>query len=949
MSEEILKALTQLFAIISKQDEGVSENERQYVIRFFQQELDQDSVKEYVELYDQFSKTTDDGKNKLTSVKDSVKTLGICRKINKTLTQKQKVIVLIKILEMVGSDRNFSAQRMQIINTVSTVFNIVEEEYRMIESFATADDFEDALRKGNLAFIRVKSVDLYFTRSVGNDNNTLNGFVMQPGRIYLFSHGSTIKTQNSDALFYGDVVSHFNEEIRTTRLSFNADIEEFAFKNGTIGLRNVTVSEGPGKLIGIMGASGAGKTTLLNVLAGLEKPTKGTIRINGIDIHKDKDNIHGVIGYVSQDDLLIEELTVYENLYYNTKLCFGHATEEEIATRIDKVLTDLGLDQRKHLRVGGALDKTISGGQRKRLNIALELIREPAVMFLDEPTSGLSSRDSENVIDLLKELSLKGKLVFVVIHQPSSDIYKIFDKMIIMDTGGYPAYYGSPVEAVKYFKKATLQADANRGQCEVCGNVNPEQIFNIIEARVVDEYGQVTQKRKVSPPQWFEMFKSNFKFSKLEDETEQPPRSLDLPGKIKQAITFGARDLRSKISNRQYMIINLLEAPLLGVLLAFIVKYKTSAKATEYVFRFNDNIPAFLLMSVVVALFMGLTVSAEEIIRDRKILKRESFLHLSWNSYVASKAGILFTMSAIQMFLFVVVSHWILEIKGMTIAFWFVLFSTACFANLLGLNISAAFKSAVTVYILIPLLLIPQMILSGLLFSYDKLNNAISQRGKVPLMADMMVSRWAFEAMTVHQFVENEYERSFYKYHREQSQANFKATFLAEELRKRNAANEMDIIRKVLRFEPFPGAGSVTQSDLDDWLNKYQKHYRKVYNNSELIIDKLMAFHEKTGWSVNDYKNAYYNESLHDLVRNINAGDPVIEYRGELVQQLDPIFQAPTPNWIGDYRTAFFLPEKNLFGAIVPTYTFNMIAIWLMCLTLYITLAARIPQRLARR
>ncbi|MEJ0031896.1 MAG: ATP-binding cassette domain-containing protein [Bacteroidota bacterium] len=922
MSEEILKALTQLFAIISKQDDGVSENERQYVIRFFQQELDQDSVKEYVELYDQYSKT-EDGKSKLTSVKDSVKTLGICRKINKTLTQKQKVIVLIKILEMVGSDRNFSAQRMQIINTVSTVFNIVDDEYKLIESFATAEDFnfEGLFVKNGLGFMRVKSVDLYFSRYIGHDSNYLNGFVMQPGRIYLFSHGSTIKTQSADALFYGDVVSHFNEEIRTTRLSFNADVEEFRFKNGAVGLRNVMVSEGPGKLIGIMGASGAGKTTLLNVLAGLEKPSKGNIKINGIDIHRDKDNIHGVIGYVSQDDLLIEELTVHENLYYNTRLCFGRAPEEEINSKIDRVLNDLGLEQRRNLRVGGALDKTISGGQRKRLNIALELIREPAVLFLDEPTSGLSSRDSENVIDLLKELSLKGKLVFVVIHQPSSDIYKIFDKMIIMDTGGYPAYYGSPVEAVKYFKKATLQADSNRGQCEVCGNVNPEQIFNIIEARVVDEYGQVTSKRKISPPQWFEMFKTSFRFTKLEDETEKPPKSLDLPNRLKQAVTFAARDLRSKISNRQYMLINLLEAPLLGVLLAFIVKYKTSPQATEYIYRFNDNVPAFLLMSVVVALFMGLTVSAEEIIRDRKILKRESFLHLSWNSYVASKTGILFTMSAIQMFLFVVVSHWILEIKGMTISTWFVLFSTACFANLLGLNISAGFKSAVTVYILIPLLLIPQMILSGLLFSYDKLNNAISQRGKVPLIADMMVSRWAFEAMAVHQFINNEYEESFYKYHKEQSQANFKATFLGEELRKRGAMS-------------------------DDSTTKYQKHYRQIFNNSSTIIDKLMAFHEKRGWSVNENKNEYFNESLSDLVRNINAGDPLIEYRGDLVQQIDPIFQSPTPSGVFDYRTAFFLPQKNLLGATVPTYIFNMLVIWMMCLVLYLTLATKVPQRI---
>src|SRR5690606_26236740 len=136
MSEEILKALTQLFAIITKQDSGVTEGERQFVHNFFQTELDQDSVKEYLELYDQFSgygkEGEEDTKKKLTSVKDSVKTLGICKKINKTLTQKQKVVVLIKLLELVGTDKNFSSQRMEIINTVSTVFNIESSEYQLI-------------------------------------------------------------------------------------------------------------------------------------------------------------------------------------------------------------------------------------------------------------------------------------------------------------------------------------------------------------------------------------------------------------------------------------------------------------------------------------------------------------------------------------------------------------------------------------------------------------------------------------------------------------------------------------------------------------------------------------------------------------------------------------------------------------------------------------------------
>lgn len=1010
MSEEILKALTQLFAIITKQDGGVTERERQFVINFFQTELDRDSIKEYIELYDQFSgygkADEDDGKSKLTSVKDSVKTLGICKKINKTLTQKQKVVVLIKLLELVSTDKNFSPQRMEIINTVSTVFNIDKDEYQLIESFVTTEDaksldYSDIILlnsaasaeegkhhkhvhghiEGSLVFMRIQSVEMYFTKYMGEELNILNGFTMQPNRVYLFSHGSTIKTQAGDALYYSDLVANFNEELKTAKLSFNVTIDELKFPNGAIGLRNVVISEGPGKLIGIMGASGAGKTTLLNVLAGLVKPTKGHILVNGFDIHTQKDRIHGVIGYVSQDDLLIEELTVYENLYYNAKLCFSNFTEEQLQKRVMEVLENLGLDQRKDLKVGNVLEKTISGGQRKRLNIALELIREPAILFLDEPTSGLSSRDSENVIDLLKELSLKGKLIYVVIHQPSSDIYKMFDKMIIMDVGGFPAYNGHPVEAVTYFKKSTHQVDSNRGQCETCGNVNPEQIFNIIEAKVVDEYGQPTSKRKITPPQWYDLYKENFRINKVEDIKEEPPHSLSLPNKLKQTIIFATRDTLSKLSNKQYLLINLLEAPLLAFILAIIIKYKSAPGGKEYIFRFNENFPAYMLMSIIVALFMGLTVSAEEIIRDRKILRRESFLNLSWNSYLVSKIMILFTMSAIQTFTFVLVGNLILEIEwSMFVPFWIALFTTSCLANVLGLNISSAFNSAVTVYVMIPLLLIPQMILSGLLFSFDRLNDFISTKGKVPIVADMMASRWAYEAIAVYQFKNNSYEQPFYDFEKYESQTDFHSSFLVDELNKKrkyiadNLNEKSDSIKAILTKDlnliqttlqndyykrglekelstPWTLATFTPEFDkkLEDFLTAYKKFYLEGYNRAvterEKVIFKLEN-DKSTDYRLNDYKNKYFNESLADLVQNISEKNRILEYNGQLFQQINPIFLSPNPKSPLDYRAHFFAPEKKMFGQIISTYTFNMMVIWLMTIVLYITLYFELMRKL---
>ena len=1019
MSEEILKALTQLFAIITKQDGGVTEIERKFVIGFFQQELDQDSVKEYLELYDKFvgynqeedeeedEKEKQKKARKLTSVRDSVKTLAICKKINKTLTQKQKVVVLIKILELVASDKNFTPQRMEIIDTVSTVFKFKKEEYKLIESFVLSEhssslNSEDILvvnsgieslladtgvttsespaeenlkkyihteLKGEIIFMKVNSVDMYFVQYIGKEELVLNGFIMKPKQVYLYSHGSTIKTPKGAALYYSDVTSQFNLEAVHAKLSFNAYDLAFRFPNGDTGLRNINISEGPGNLIGIMGASGAGKTTLLNVLAGIEKPSEGKILINGYDLHTEKEKLQGVIGYVSQDDLLIEELTVYQNLYYNAKLCFAGTSEEELHKRVIDTLESLGLEQRKNLKVGSVLDKTISGGQRKRLNIALELIREPAVLFVDEPTSGLSSRDSENVIDLLKELSLKGKLIFVVIHQPSSDIYKMFDKMYIMDTGGFPIYYGNPVEAVAYFKKATNQVDSDRGQCPTCSNVNPEQIFNIIEAKVVDEYGQLTNKRKVNPMQWHEQFGEKFKVDKVDDLKDLPPQGLSLPSRLKQTLIFTTRDTLAKIGNKQYLLINLLEAPLLALILSFIIRYHTRE---EYFFRFNENIPAYIMMAIVVCLFMGLSVSAEEIIRDRKILKRESFLNLSWNSYLTSKLLILFSLSAIQAFTFVLIGNLVLEIQGMTIAFWFVLFTVSCMANVLGLNISSAFNSAVTVYIMIPLLLIPQMILSGLLFPFDKLNNTISNRGKVPVVADMMASRWAYEAMATYQFKNNSYNFPSYQFEQKARTADFKSNYLVGKLNEslsfvqKNKQSENDSIQQLVanKFrllqneisrEPFQKGleglslremevGQISPDiakKLESYFESLRLHYLETYQLAETKLEQLVILRSQMepGFNVNDYKNLYFNESLSDLVRNVGTEDRIIEGDGEFLQLIDPVYNIPAnPSHALDYRTHFFAPQKHFLGMYFDTYTFNLVVIWLMTAFLYCTL-----------
>ena len=204
--------------------------------------------------------------------------------------------------------------------------------------------------------------------------------------------------------------------------------------------------------------------------------------------------------FVSKPKNTVE--TFFENLKFSAELSLGGATEEERLERVESTLRRLGLWEIRNLRVGSVMDKCISGGQRKRLSIALELIREPAVLFVDEPTSGLSSRDSEHIMDILKELTLRGKIVFVVIHQPSSDIFKLFDRLLVLDVGGYPVYQDNPMECLEYLKKMSNQVQVNEAMCATCGTVNPEEIFDTIASYTVDEYGHLTESRRVSPEEW---------------------------------------------------------------------------------------------------------------------------------------------------------------------------------------------------------------------------------------------------------------------------------------------------------------------------------------------------------------------------------------------------------------------------------------------------------------
>ena len=998
MSEPILMALVQLFAIVSASGRNTnSESTRTIVASFLKAHLSSQELEEYLKLFDElyfFHQPIDDTQEALDT---AAKVRDICQKVNKGLQLKDKVIVFLKFLEYLEEEHGRAAEvAIPIIQEEEDYLQIIAETFNLSQPLSTnclafiLDPNRSSFDRDNLLIIDSKEhpeeqkqmyrenldgqililyiplIHSFICRYLGQDDINLNGNHLVPYRSVILNHGSILTSLKLSPVYYTDLAARFLHTKEIIPIEYSGKEIEFRFKNSTNGIHPFSFTASSGELIGVMGGSGVGKSTLLNLLNGNLPLTNGNIKINGYDLHRDHEQLQGIIGFVPQDDLLIEELTVFQNLYYNAKLCFSEFNKSQILRSVMKSLSDIGLAGIKSLKVGGPLNKFISGGQRKRLNIALELIREPSVLFVDEPTSGLSSMDSEMVMLLLKEQTLKGRLVVVNIHQPSSDIFKLFDKLLILDKGGYPIYFGNPIDALAYFKTLSSHVNPTESECANCGYVNPEQILQITEAKVINEYGKLSANRKTNPHEWYEHFRKNIqpKLKITSAKRMLPTHHFKVPNLFKQFQLFGTRNFLSKITNKQYLLINLLEAPVLAAVLAILMRYYPG---DTYIFGMNSNLVAYLFMSVVVALFFGMMVSAEEIIHDQKILKREAFLHLSRWSYLNSKIALLFALSAIQALSFVLVGNLILEIKGMMLSFFLILFTTSCFANMAGLNISSGMKSVVAIYILIPFILVPQLLLSGTIVPFDNLNPAISSRQNVPVVGDLMASRWAYEALAVHQFKRNRYEKIFYPYDKKMSyysyissyeiptlqaeldacQRNLKLALASKQTKKYFAILTYEIPRlsKEAGFEDYLHLKDLSQEAFTEEVKVHSKSYLDSlsrYFSSRLsgVTSHRDALYERL---VNEMgqdqlfamRQAYYNQNLADFALNQNSTTKIIEAKGKLIRKKDPIFMDPTSR-IG--RAQFYAPYKNLFGLHIDTFWFNFGVIWLMTIVLYFAL-----------
>lgn len=581
------------------------------------------------------------------------------------------------------------------------------------------------------------------------------------------------KVGNGEAIFIGKNVISIDEKnfiIKRQYFSFKSFVVnnlEYYFDRKTKGIDNISLEAERGEMIAIMGPSGSGKSTLLNLMNGNYKPASGEIFVNSLSFDKYYDFIKRYIGYVPQDDLILENLTVFENLYYGARLRFPDMDKNGAEKLVNSVLKDIDLLEKKNATVGSINKKFLSGGERKRLNIGLELLSDSEIFFIDEPTSGLSSSDAEKITEVLKRIALKGKIVFVAIHQPSSRIYQNFDKVAVLDKGGKLAYFGDIYAAVEYFRIATGFSQVKKE--EFYSDVNPEILLNVLEEPLKNIDGTSLDIRKFSPDEWKERFsifsQDEIKMkTEIKDDIVLPDSNKVKHGFLSQFRTLFMRNFKNKLRNRSNILITFIEAPLLAFISSFILRYDNYNDT--YTLYSNTQIKIFIFVTVIITLFLGVTNSITEIIGDRHILIREKFFDIKNRNYFVAKFTTLSIFAIVQNILYVFISFYILKIKEMH--FHYILFlSTVSLCGIaIGLFISSikqlSEKAALNI---VPLILIPQIILGGSLLKYEDMNRQLTNFRKVsiPVIAEIMPSRWAYEGLIVMQDSYNSFSNNINK------------------------------------------------------------------------------------------------------------------------------------------------------------------------------------------
>jgi ABC-type multidrug transport system ATPase subunit len=500
----------------------------------------------------------------------------------------------------------------------------------------------------------------------------------------------------------------------------------------------------PGEIVGLMGPSGAGKSTLVKALAGYVRPSRGRVLLNGVDLARHRGEFRGLIGYVPQEDIIHRELTVGEALRYTARLRLpADYGDAEIRRRVRDVLDQLDLAGTEDVLIGPPGGSGISGGQRKRVNLAMELLIDPPVLLLDEPTSGLSSEDTLLVLKVVRGLADRSKAILLTIHQPGREAFKMMDRLTVVarDPGptatGRLAYDGPAYpDAIRFFNPAGPGDPASGPEAEL----SPDDLLRGLARRPVGEWverQEALRERDDDPAR---------RSRGPRHRADHAPVPQDLRrSAVRQWWTLIRRNVAIKRKDAWNTAILVAQAPVIAMLIVLVFARQIggdTSKPEPWKEVAGGVGPATFILGLA-ALWFGCSNAVREIVGEWPVYRRERMVNLRLGPYIASKLTALGGLGVFQCaFLLMIVRHGA-GLVGDWPSMLGILVLAAAVGTALGLLISAVARTSEMAIALLPLAILPLMIFGGALQPPHKMHPALQRA------CDAFPSRWAFEGLMV--------------------------------------------------------------------------------------------------------------------------------------------------------------------------------------------------------
>ncbi len=552
-----------------------------------------------------------------------------------------------------------------------------------------------------------------------NDGDLIN---IGPYR-FMFSQGLLYRSQDDDSVRV-DVVNLSKQISKDVSL-----------------LHNCTFTILPREFVAIVGGSGTGKSTLLDSISGVRPATGGAVLYNKSDYYAQMEVYRSAIGYVPQDDIVPAELTVYRALYYAARLRLPQdTTEAEINERLEDVMDDLSLTQRRDTQIS-----LLSGGQRKRVSIAAELISKPSLFFLDEPTSGLDPGLESRMMQLLRKLADQGRTVLLITHATQN--VELCDRVIFLARGGYVAFYGAPKDALEYFKVSKFteiynKLDQERTPEEWANQflVSPFYNKNIISrlraiANEAEKFGIHLEQNPGASTS-----------GSIHQPTPTAPQTLFRGTKVnvsalRQLNILTRRYFETLTRDRKNLLILLLQSPIIALLLLLVFnRGEWDDKTGNF-----SSAKTLVFLLTIVSVWFGTNNAAREIVKERNIYRRERRIGLKIAPYIFSKLVVQTILIIVQVLVLMLIVWLVIGLNNPTPEFLFYIFFTLLLTALggvaMGLLISALTNNSDRATSFVPVVLIPQIIFSGAVVSLDKMGligTAIS---------NLTITRWGYGAV----------------------------------------------------------------------------------------------------------------------------------------------------------------------------------------------------------